>query len=181
MDNNNTKKITLTALIIALTILGTMLIRIPVPATQGYIHLGDSMLILSVITLGWKKGAIAGGLGQALADLLSGYAMFAPITLVVKILMGLLIGLAIEYYLKNVNEDSHVKKYFSAGILYVLSGFVMVGGYYIAETFMYGSLIIPLAEVPANIIQFFGGSVIAMALVAALNKTPAKRYFTYSI
>ena len=85
----------------AMTTVATMVIAIPVPFTNGYIHLGDSMIFLSVLLLGWKYGAVAAGLGSALADLFLGYPQWAPWTLVIKAVMAILMGLAIEASMKR--------------------------------------------------------------------------------
>ena len=78
-----------------------MLIRVPVLATKGYIHLGDCMIFFAVLLLGWKWGAAAAGIGSALADLAGGYAYYAPITLAVKSVMAIVVGLFIQAALKK--------------------------------------------------------------------------------
>jgi uncharacterized membrane protein len=90
--NNGTKKITFGGLMIALVMVTTFSIKIPVPFTQGYIHAGDSMIFIAAILLGWKYGALAGGIGSAMADILGGYAHWALPTLIIKALMGALVG-----------------------------------------------------------------------------------------
>lgn len=45
-----------------------MVIKIPTIATQGYIHLGDSMIFLAAIMFGKRKGAIAEGVGSAMTE-----------------------------------------------------------------------------------------------------------------
>lgn len=80
----------------ALTTIATMVIAIPVPFTNGYIHLGDSMVFLSVLVLGWRYGAVAAGVGSALADIFLGYVNWAPWTLCIKAVMAILMGLIIE-------------------------------------------------------------------------------------
>lgn len=97
----NTKKIILTGLMMALVTVATMVFIIPVPFTSGYIHLGDSMIFLSVLILGWRYGAVAAGVGSALADIFVGYANWAPWTLCIKGIMALMMGLAIEKCMKN--------------------------------------------------------------------------------
>lgn len=98
---NKTKTLTLTGLMTAAVTVATIAIMIPVPNTGGYIHAGDSMVFLSVLVLGWKYGAMAAGVGSALADILSGYAQWAPSTLIIKTLMAVLMGLAIEKAMKS--------------------------------------------------------------------------------
>lgn len=90
--NNRTKKITFGGLMIALVFATTFSIKIPIPFTQGYIHAGDSMIFITAILLGWKYGALTGGIGSALADLLGGYANWALPTLIIKALMGAIVG-----------------------------------------------------------------------------------------
>lgn len=176
MKNEKVKVLTYMALMMALAMVGTMVIRIPIPATQGYVHFGDTILILSVLILGKRNGAIAGAAGQALADLLGGYAIFVPITFIAKLLMGLLIGIAIEKMLEYKKEKQ--SRYIATGILFaVLSCGAMVASYYIAEAVMYGSFVVPLVEIPANIVQFSVGAVLAAVVGAMLAKTPAKQYF----
>ena len=68
--NEKTNRLVLTALMICLVMLATFAIRVPSPFTQGYIHLGDSMKFLAVLLLGKKGGAVAGGLGSAMADMI---------------------------------------------------------------------------------------------------------------
>ncbi len=97
----NTSKLTLTGVMTAAVTVATMAIMIPVPNTGGYIHAGDSMVFLSVLVLGWRYGAFAAGVGSALADLLSGYIIWAPATLIIKTLMAVLMGLAIEKAMKS--------------------------------------------------------------------------------
>jgi len=92
MTNNYTKKLTFGGLMIALVFVTTFSVKIPIPFTQGYIHAGDSMIFIAAILLGWKYGALAGGVGSALADILGGYANWAIPTLVIKTLMGALVG-----------------------------------------------------------------------------------------
>jgi uncharacterized membrane protein len=177
--NNKTIKIIMTGLMIALIVTATILIIIPIPFGNGYIHFGDTMIFLSVLILGWRHGAIAAGFGSALADIIIGFAVWAPWTLVIKGLMGVVMGL---FILKSIGKQNKniigVPVRQLAGM--VLAGFVMVGGYYIAEGVIYGNFIVALLGVPWNILQFTVGAIIAVLLAAALYKTPAKRYFAYS-
>jgi uncharacterized membrane protein len=91
-----TKKLTYTGIMTALVFIATFAIRIPIPFTDGYVHLGDCMIFLAALLLGWKYGAFAAGVGSMLADLLGGYPHWALPTLVIKALMALLVALAIN-------------------------------------------------------------------------------------
>lgn len=93
MVNKSLKKIVYSGLMIALVFVATFSIRIPVPFTQGYIHAGDSMIFISAILLGSDVGFIAGGIGSAMADIAGGYAIWALPTLIIKSIMGGLVGI----------------------------------------------------------------------------------------
>lgn len=86
-----TKNLTLmvtAAVLAALTCVATMVVQIPMPLTKGYVNLGDVMVLTSVWLIGSPWGVAAAGIGSAMADLLTGYAYYAPATLIIKALMA---------------------------------------------------------------------------------------------
>lgn len=183
MDNNinnnngrggNLSKLVFAALIMGMILIATSFFRIPVPMTQGYVNLGDAVIFLGVLLLGRKYGAVAAGLGASLGDVLGGYAFFAPWTFLIKFAMAFVCGLIIEAAVKKSHGQAGKK----ADVLAMtVGGLVMVAGYLIVEIPMYGNAATALAEVPWNICQFIVGECVALAIGAALSKTPAKRYF----
>ena len=55
-----------------------------------------------------------------------------------------------------------------------LTGFLcMAGIYYLVESAVYGSFLVPLVEIPANLVQFAFGLAAAAAAAGVLLKTPA--------
>ena len=167
----------MTALMVCLVTIATFFIRIPVPMTQGYVHLGDSMIFLSVLVLGKKNGAMAAGLGSAMADLFGGYVHWLPWTLVIKFIMALIMGV----FLENMEKKGKARTNGAVTVVQVmgmtLAGLWMVVGYYIASGIIYGNWVAPLLSVPWNIGQFAVGMAIALAISEALYRTPAKKYF----
>ncbi|MGI6177852.1 MAG: ECF transporter S component [Eubacterium sp.] len=181
IQSDKTYSIVMTGLVMCLIMVATFVIRIPIPMTQGYVHLGDTMIFLGVLILGRNKGTIAAGFGSALADLIAGYAAFAPWTLIVKAAMAFVTGLVLEHEQKkgHISYETDKKKSVPGMVLaMVAGGLVMVAGYYVVESFMYNSWVVALASIPANIGQFAVGTVLAMLLSSALYKTPARKYFT---
>jgi len=73
MERLSTKKLVMCALFAALACVATMSIRIPTPATGGYIHPGDAVVILCGIFMGPAEAFLAAGIGSCMADLLGGY------------------------------------------------------------------------------------------------------------
>ncbi|HWQ79643.1 MAG TPA: ECF transporter S component [Anaerovoracaceae bacterium] len=177
-NKERTMKIILAGLMMAMIVVATMLIVIPTPFTNGYIHLGDAMIFLSVLILGWKRGAVAAGVGSALADLLLGYAVWVPWTLVIKGVMGAVMGLFILRAMQKPGKNIlGVPVYQLLGM--ILAGFFMAAGYFIAGGVIYGNFVTAAMGIPWNIVQFSVGVVIASILAAALYKTPTKQFFTY--
>lgn len=123
----------------------TLFIRIPLPS-RGYFNFGDVAVVFSGLFLGFKGGAIAGGIGSALADILGGFSPFAPLTLIAKGLEGLFSGFAKD------------RKGFAFYLYPALGVIIMVAVYFTGELFMpqigIGGA---LAELPANLIQASGG------------------------
>lgn len=178
LTTNKINTIVMTGLMMCLVMVATMFIKIPVPFTQGYVHLGDSMIFLSVLVLGKKYGSIAAGVGSALGDVIGGYAFYAPWTLIIKLLMAFIMGAFVEHMEKAGRHKSETRGISAAEIVGMfLAGLEMAAGYYTVESIMYGNPMTPLASVPWNIGQFIVGMVIAVVLASALYKTPARKYF----
>jgi uncharacterized membrane protein len=76
----------------AATAATTLVFQVYVPATRGYFNLGESMVYISALLFGPIVGAFSGGVGSMLADVLSGYYQYAPGTLVIKGIEGLIVG-----------------------------------------------------------------------------------------
>jgi len=86
------KSIALTSTCIALVTMATLSVNVHIPATKGYFNVGEVMIYTVSLLFGPKVGALAGGLGSALADVLGGYLAYAPATFVIKGLEGLIVG-----------------------------------------------------------------------------------------
>ena len=152
-------RLVMSGVLMSLACVATMVIQIPSP-TNGYMNLGDCVVLLSGCLLGPVYGAVAGGVGSALADLLSGYAVYVPGTLVIKAVMAALAGIL---YRRS-------RKLLPVGA--VLAELVMIVGYWLYDGFLMGSLAGSAAGIPSNIIQGLFGGVCGVALVAALSRVP---------
>ena len=171
-----TRDLTLLALLIALTTVATMIVRIPVPATGGYINMGDSMVYIAALLFGPVFGLVAGGVGSALADYFGGYGAFAPYTLVIKGLEGLLVGLLAWRLLRNKPATTPAGTAVAA-LAVLVGGAAMVSGYFVAEAYVLGLGVAKAAqEVPGNIFQVVGGLIVALPGSLALRRiVPATR------
>ncbi|MDR3085187.1 MAG: ECF transporter S component [Christensenellaceae bacterium] len=152
--NAQLKRLSYGGLFLALVTVATMYIR--VPTLIGYANLGDGFILGSAVLLG-PFAAVVGGVGSALADLLLGYSIYAPATLVIKGLMGLCAAL-------------FIRKGFPFRLLgFVLAELIMVLGYFAFECFAYTPAS-ALLSVPANLMQGLVGIAVALALNPLLQR-----------
>ena len=91
MSHDHIHKLVRASLFAALCTIMTLVIQVPSPM-QGYVNLGDCAVLLSAWVLGPWYGGAAAGVGSMLADLLSGYAHYAPGTFAVKLAMAVAAG-----------------------------------------------------------------------------------------
>lgn len=159
----NAQRIAVLASLVAVT-LATMFVRVPLP-TGGYFNFGDVAVVFGALVVGsmlakrgWIWGAFVGGVGSALADLLSGYAFFAPITLIAKGLEGAMAAFAAK--------SSLVLRV----IFLAIGGSLMVGTYFVGEYFLpQMGLAAAIAELIPNAVQAVGGAVGGWLLFAIYN------------
>ena len=158
-----TQKIVMASLLAALCCVATMIIKIPSPL-KGYLNLGDCVVLLSGWLLTPAYGFAAAGIGSALADIFSGYIVYAPATFVVKGIMALIAHFCFRcMYNKLGNTPSRI-------IGGALAEIEMILGYFIFEGFMYGFMP-SIVNVPANAVQGVAGLVIGIILVKIFDKT----------
>ena len=127
MNNNKTRRIVYTGLFSAIVCVVTML---HIPAGNGYIHVGDAIIYLGAVMLPFPFGVFAAGIGGTLSDLLSGFAIYAIPTFIVKSLNALCFYIPFKMHSKIVTSRSI--------IAVVVSSFVTIGGYFLAEWVIFG-------------------------------------------
>lgn len=135
MKTMKTRDLVLASLFASLVFIGTYFFSFPLPTGIGYIHLGDTFVYLGGALLGPIGGALAAGVGSSLADLLLGYAQYAPVTFVVKGLNAFIVGTAFKVMIKS--EDALLKKITVFVISAAIAGTTMVLGYFFYEIILY--------------------------------------------
>jgi len=151
--------VALSVVLAAAVTVSTMLIRIPVPATTGYLNFGDIMIFVSGLLFGGAIGGFAGGVGSAIADII-GFPAFAPYTLVIKGLEGFLAGSIRNG--KSLARDV---------IGWAVGAVAMVLGYFVAEAYIMGFGVgAALIEVPANLLQVTSGAIIGIPVTRILRR-----------
>lgn len=168
--NTNTKKMCIIGLLTALTCAATMIIKVPITATGGYINIGDSMVLICAVFFGPEYGLIAGGIGSALGDLLGGYFNWALATVIIKGIEGL----AVAKIAGTPNKGSFLNlRKVSACVI----GLVwMVAGYFAADYIIGGSIAASIAGISANSIQAVFSFIVFIVLGFALYKAKIQNY-----
>lgn len=149
-----------TSMFTALVCIATMVIQIPSPM-NGYLNLGDAVVLLGAWFLGPAYGAFAGGVGSMLADILSGYAYYAPGTLMIKGLMALAVAVVFQA-LRNRAGGKVLAEVVSG----ILGECIMVAGYFGYACLLLQKGLAAAASIPGNLVQ--GGVGIAAATVVYL-------------
>ena len=135
-----------------------------IPTYNGYVHCGDGFIFIAACLLPTPYAVVVGALGAMLADVLTGFAIWAPGSMVIKGLLALL------FTCKS-------KRIVTARNLTMLlpAALVSAGGYYLYEALITGSLLASLAGIPGSLVQAAASSVVFVAVGLAMDKYNLKK------
>jgi len=160
----NSLSISTIGIFAALICVLTMITAFPIPATKGFINLGDAGVMIAGLLLGPVIGGLAGGIGSALADILLGYTIYAPATLIIKGLEGFVIGII-------ANPKKNNRKLTIRDILAVIvGGSIMVTGYFLYELWLFGFPAALFEFILNGLIQFGLSAIIALFFTRTFRK-----------
>lgn len=137
--NNKTLKIATIGLMAALAYVSfTFLqIKIPTPGGTTSFHLGNTFCVLAALLLGGIPGGLAGAIGMGIGDLLDPvYVTYAPKTIILKLLIGIITGLVAHkaFKIKECNNNSKLRIYIIissiAGMFFNVVGEPIFGYFY---------------------------------------------------
>ncbi len=159
MKDNAIRRLCFSALFAALILVCTMFIKVPVPATTEYIHIGDGALYLAAALLPLPYAVAAGAIGAALADVFASYAIWAPFTFAIKALMVLCVG-------RLCKAGDGRGRLAGASLL---AGGINVALYFLSSCVLYGAAG-AAAGIPFNILQSAVAAVIFIVLLPGVKK-----------
>ena len=159
-NSSRVKSLAITAICLVLVYVFTAVvnIRLPFAPNGGLVHLGNVPLFVAAILFGKRTGMIAGGIGMGLFDLLSGWTLWAPFTLVIVGCMGFVVGAITE---KRKNMGFIVLALIAACAIKIV-------GYYFAEVVIYGNWVVPFTSITGNLIQIGVAAVITLIIIKPL-------------
>lgn len=159
-STNNLKRLIFGALLLAITIVFGRIFIIPIPWTHGNVNLCDAGILIAAMLLGPVYGTAVGGLGGLFLDLISGYAQYAPFSLISHGLEGLIAG---WLYKKAGNSKA------GQWLANILAALVMVVCYFFSDSILY-KWTAGLLGIGTNILQGLVGVIIAMLIVPIIKK-----------
>ena len=163
MKSEQIKRVVIAAMMAAMICVATMIINIPSPM-NGYVNLGDCMVLLGAYFLGPVFGGMAAGIGSMMADLLLGYVHYAPGTLIIK---GLMAVVAALIFVRLRKKNSIIACIVSG----LCAELIMIIGYFGYAGLLMGNGLSAAASIPGNAIQGGIGLVVATALWILFEKT----------
>ena len=165
------QKLISAALFTAIICVATYVVQIPMPATGGYVNLGDCFVLTAGLFLGAGYGAIAVGLGSALSDIIAGYAQYAPATFIIKALMAVIVFFVYKALKKSFSGRFSAVAKLIGGIA---AEAVMVLGYFGYEAVILKYGIGAAGSILGNVMQGIVGIAAAVALSTAFEKVAGK-------
>ena len=186
------KKLVFAGIFAALTYIVFTFLSIPIPTIAGdkvTVHLGNAFCVLGALILGSFYGGAGGALGLTIADLMDPvYIVQAPITFVIKFLMGILVG-AIAHRMGHISTEKDLGKVFRWTVAAVAAGLLFNAVCDPTIRYFYKILILgkPAAEVSFainigvtainSVVSAFIATGLYMSLRAPLKKTGLFFYF----
>ncbi len=161
MKKNHTKLICISGVLAALVYVVTAYLHIP--TYNGYVHCGDGLIFLAACILPAPYAVLVGAIGAMLADLLTGYAIWAPGSLVIKALIALLFTCKA----KKIVTARNLSMLFPAAL-------VSAGGYYFYEVLITGSFVASLAGIPGSLVQAVASILVFVVAGIAMDKFKVK-------
>ena len=161
MKNKKIKRMCFSGIFTAIVFVFTAYLHIP--SHTGYTHVGDAFIYLAACLLPLPYAMFVGAGGALLADCLTGFAVWAPASVMIK--TG-----AVLFFSHKQNRILCPRN-----ILALIPAWVFcIGGYYLYEALITGNFITPAAGIPGYITQSVLSTVLFISLAIAMDKLNVK-------
>lgn len=156
MRNTKIKLMCLTGIFIAIVFVFTAYLHIP--SHTGYTHVGDGFIYLAACLLPLPYAAFVGAVGALLADLLTGFAIWAPGSVIIKI--------AAVFFFSRRTKIAGTRNLLAL----IPASLICIGGYYLYEAIITANFLAPLAGIPGYITQSVFSSALFIVLGLVFDK-----------
>ena len=138
-----------------------------IPTYNGYLHVGDAFIFLAACLLPMPYAVSVGAIGAMLADVLTGYAIWAPGSVLIKAMIALLFTCKSKRIVTARNA-----------LMLIPAAAISIGGYYFYEVLITGSFAASLAGIPGSSLQALASSAVFLALGLAMDRLGLKKRIT---
>lgn len=179
------KKLVFAGIFAAITYVVFTYLSIRIPTIGGgavTVHLGNAFVVLGALLLGSLYGGVGGALGLTIADLIDPvYIVEAPITFIIKLLIGVIVGV-IAHKVGHISTETNKTKVLTWVIVASVAGlaFNAIGDPALRYVYKIAILGKPAAEVSfaINLVVTLINSVVSAVIVVVLYtalRTPLKK------
>ena len=141
-----------------------------IPSHTGYTHVGDGFIYLAACMLPLPYAMFVGAGGALLADCLTGYAIWAPGSIIIK-------TVAVLFFFRKSARIISIRNLLAL----IPAWAVCIGGYYLYEALITGNFVAPLSGIPGYITQSVLSSILFVMAGLAMDKLNAKNTFVGGI
>ena len=135
-----------------------------IPTYNGYVHCGDGLIFIAACILPMPYSVVVGALGAMLADLLTGFAVWAPGSMIIKGLLAILFTCKSNKIITKRNL-----------VMLLPAALISAVGYYLYEALITGSFAASLAGIPGSLVQAVASSIVYVAIGLAMDKYDIKK------
>jgi uncharacterized repeat protein (TIGR04002 family) len=157
MKKNHLKLMCISGIFAAVVFVVTAYLH--VPTYNGYVHFGDGFIFIAACILPMPYSVIVGVVGAMLADLLTGYAMWAPGSMIIKGLLALLFTCKAKKIITGRNL-----------IMLIPAAVISAGGYYLYEALITKNFVTSLAGIPGSTVQAVASSIVFVVIGGIMDK-----------
>lgn len=184
-NNRSVRQLAMAGLLAALCYIGFAFLKVDIPVgpEKTAFHFGNVFCVLAALLLGGYWGGLAGAVGMTIGDLTTAYVTSAPKTFLLKLCIGLIVGL-VAHTLFKLGRD-HSAKYVTGvtiaatvcGMAFNIVADPLVGYFY--KTYLLGvpqdiaSALAKVAALTTSVnaaVAVFASTIIYLALRPALRK-----------
>lgn len=162
MDGKHLKNMCLAGVFTAVVFVFTAYLHIP--SHTGYTHVGDGFIYLAACLLPLPYAMFVGAVGALLADCLTGFAIWAPGSVVIK-------AVAVVFFCRKGSKIITWRNFLAL----LPASALCIGGYYVYEALITGNWVAPAAGIPGYITQSVLSGILYIAVGVALDKLKIKK------
>ena len=162
MKNKKIKLMCFSGIFTAIVFVFTAYLHIP--SHTGYTHVGDAFIYIAACLLPLPYAMFVGAGGALLADCLTGFAIWAPGSIIIK-------TAAVLFFSHKSKNIICVRN----NLALIPAWALCIGGYYLYEALLTGNFIAPVAGIPGYITQSALSTVLFVVLGITMDKLNVKK------